>query len=37
MAKRGYQTPIVEIYSAMVEHGFQNSLEDPGVAESIPW
>lgn len=37
MVKKGYEAPVVELYSAIVERGFQNSLEDPDVAETKPW
>lgn len=37
MVKRVYDAPVVEVYLVTVELGFQNSLEDPDVAETEPW
>ena len=37
MVKRVYDAPVVEVYLVTVERGFQNSLEDPDVAETKPW
>jgi hypothetical protein len=37
MVKRVYDAPVVEVYLVTVERGFQNSLEDPDVAETEPW